>query len=264
MSDATVLDWTDVSIGQRTTTAVRYLAMPVLLLIVLGTLYFWVTSQQLDSIEARTLTWDIIGARAWEHVVFTFLSTVLVLVLAIPMGIVATRPGRERTAGAIVGVGNGAQAIPSLGMLALLFFGFNEVSWLPSTGLLPAVLALTAYSFLPILRNTMIGLQRVDPAVLEAGKGMGMSNREVLRQLELPLAIPVILAGVRTALVLNVGTGALAWVIGGGGLGEIIIRGYQLSRTPILLTGAVLTAALALFVDWLAGIAEDQLTPEGL
>lgn len=244
--------------------AIRYLAMPVFLLIVLVGLYLWVTGQQLDSVETRTLTSDLIMRRTWEHIVFTAISTVLVLALAVPLGIVATRPGREGLAGTIVGLGNAGQAIPSLGMLALLFFLFNEISWLPGTGLVPVVVALTAYSFLPVLRNTMIGLQRVNPAVLEAGKGMGMSNREVLRRLELPLAVPVILAGVRTALVLNVGTGALAWVLGGGGLGEIIIRGYQLNRLPVLLTGAVLTAALALLIDWMAGIAEDNLTPRGL
>ena len=242
----------------------RWAGMPVLLLLVLVGLYVYVTGQQLDSVEQRVLVDDFILEKTWQHVVLAFLSTIFVLLLAVPLGIVATRPGRERAAATIIGLGNAGQAIPSLGLLALLFFVFQEISWLPGTGMFPVVVALTAYSFLPILRNTMVGLDGVDDSVLEAGRGMGMSNRQVLRRLELPLAVPVILAGVRTALVINIGTAALAFLFGGGGLGEIIFRGYQLNRTPVLLVGAVLTAVLALFVDWLAGIVEENLTPEGI
>lgn len=126
------------------------------------------------------------------------------------------------------------------------------------------VVSLVGYSFLPILRNTMVGLQQVDGSVLEAGAGMGMSNARVLRRIELPLAVPVILAGVRTALVLNVGTATLAFLFGGGGLGQTIFQGFQLRRTPILITGAVLVAVLALLVDYVAGLVEEKLTPRGL
>lgn len=242
----------------------RYGGMPVLLGLVLLGLYLYVSGQQLDSVEQRVLVEPFITQKLQEHIVLAFLSTIAVLALAVPMGIVATRPGRERIAAGIIGLGNAGQAIPSLGLLALLFFLFREISWLPGTGMVPVVVALTAYSFLPILRNTMVGLEGVDSAVLESGRGMGMSNRQVLRQLELPLAVPVILAGVRTALVINIGTAALAFLFGAGGLGEIIFRGYQLNRTSVLLVGAVLTAVLALLVDWLAGIVEEQMTPEGI
>lgn len=244
--------------------ALRYGAMPVFLLVILLGLYIWVTGQELDSVETRVLQGPFIWDRTVEHVWLAALSTAFVLLLAVPLGIVATRPGRERVAVGIIGLGNAGQAIPSLGLLALLFFLFSEISWLPSTGTVPVVVALTAYSFLPILRNTMVGLTQVDESVLEAGKGMGMSNRQVLRRVEIPLAVPVVLAGVRTALVLNVGTAALAFLFGGGGLGIIIFRGYQLNRTTILLTGAILTAALALLIDYLAGIVEERLTPAGL
>lgn len=242
----------------------RYAAMPVFLGAVLVGLYLWLGSHQLDSVELRTLNWNSVLARLREHVVLTGVSTAFVLALAVPLGIVATRPGRERFAVAIIGLGNTGQAIPALGMLGLLFFLFNEISFLPSTGPVPAIVVLTAYSFLPILRNTMVGLQQVPDAVLEAGTGMGMSRTRVLRKIELPLAVPVILAGVRTALVLNVGTAALAFLVGAGGLGQIIVRGYSLQRLPVMVTGAVLTACLALFVDWVAGIAEEQLAPAGL
>jgi osmoprotectant transport system permease protein len=149
-------------------------------------------------------------------------------------------------------------------MLALLFYLFRVTPGLPSTGTFPVVVALVGYSFLPILRNTMVGLEQVDRSVLEAGKGMGMSNARVLRRLELPLAVPVILAGVRTALVLNVGTATLAFLFGGGGLGQTIQTGFQLRRTPVLITGAVLVAVLALLIDYLAGLIEEKLTPKGL
>ena len=245
-------------------TFLRYAGMPVFLAAVLAGLYLWVQGQPLDSIETRRLTSPILTEQVYQHVWLTFVSTLIVLALAVPLGIFATRPGTRRFAPYIVNLGNAGQAIPSLGMLALLFFAFREIPALPSTGRVPVVAALVAYSFLPILRNTMVGLDQVDRFMLEAGKGMGMSNLQVLRRIEMPLAVPVILAGVRTALVLNVGTATLAFLFGGGGLGQTIFQGFQLRRTPILMTGAVITAVLALFIDYLAGIAEERLTPEGL
>lgn len=245
-------------------TFLRYAGMPVFLGLVLLGLYLWVTGQPLDSIETRRLTSGILSEQIYQHVWLTVVSTAIVLLLAVPLGILVTRPRTRGLAPYIVNMGNAGQAIPSLGMLALLFFAFREIPALPSTGRVPVVAALVAYSFLPILRNTMVGLDQVDRFMLEAGKGMGMSNMQVLRRIEMPLAIPVILAGVRTALVLNVGTATLAFLFGGGGLGQTIFQGFQLRRTPILLTGAILTAVLALFIDYLAGIAEEQLTPEGL
>ncbi|MBW3657981.1 MAG: ABC transporter permease [Actinobacteria bacterium] len=238
--------------------------MPLFLGAVLAGLYVWVQSQPLGDVARRRLTADILLAQTREHVWLAFVSTAIVLVLAVTLGIVATRPGTRRLAPYLVNLGNAGQAIPSLGLLALLFFAFREIPVLPSTGRVPVVTALVAYSFLPILRNTMVGLDQVDRSMLEAGRGMGMSNWEVLRRIELPLAVPVILAGVRTALVLNVGTATLAFLFGGGGLGQTIFQGFQLNRDPILVTGAVLTAVLALFIDYLAGLAEEQLTPEGL
>ena len=199
-----------------------------------------------------------------QHLTLTLYSTFFVLLLAVPLGILATRPRLRRYAPIVIGLGNAGQAIPSLGLLALLFYLFRTQPALPSTGTFPVVVALVGYSFLPILRNTMVGLDQVDRFVLEAGRGMGMSNRKVLRSIELPLAVPVVLAGVRTALVLNVGTAALAFLFGGGGLGQTIFAGFQLRRTPVLLTGAILVAVLALLIDYLAGLIEEKLTPKGL
>jgi osmoprotectant transport system permease protein len=243
---------------------VRYLGMPLFLAAVLLGLYLWVGAQELDSIEARTLTAENLLGQTRQHLTLTLYSTFFVLLLAVPLGILATRPRLRRYAPIVIGLGNAGQAIPSLGLLALLFYLFRTQPALPSTGTFPVVVSLVGYSFLPILRNTMVGLDQVDRFVLEAGKGMGMSDRKVLRSIELPLAVPVVLAGVRTALVLNVGTAALAFLFGGGGLGETIFAGFQLRRTPVLLTGAILVAVLALLVDYIAGLIEEKLTPKGL
>jgi osmoprotectant transport system permease protein len=243
---------------------IHYLGMPLFLAAVLVALFLWVNGQELDSIEARTLTMNQLLGQTQQHLTLTLYSTFFVLLLAVPLGILATRPKLRRYAPVVIGLGNAGQAIPSLGLLALLFYLFRTQPALPSTGTFPVVVSLVGYSFLPILRNTMVGLDQVDRFVLEAGRGMGMSNRRVLRSIELPLAIPVVLAGVRTALVLNVGTAALAFLFGGGGLGETIFAGFQLRRTPVLLTGAIMVAVLALLVDYIAGLIEERLTPKGL
>ena len=120
------------------------------------------------------------------------------------------------------------------------------------------------YAVLPVLSNTVAGLRAIDPQLVEAARGIGMSATGTLSRVELPLAVPLILAGVRTALVLNVGTATLATFGGGGGLGDLITSGIQTQRMPVLVIGSVLTVALALLVDWLASLAELLLTPRGL
>lgn len=242
----------------------HYAGMPVLITLLLVWLYFWVSGQELDAIEVRTLNTQTLTQEITRHITLTVLSTVIVIALAVPLGIFATRPGTKKYAPAIIGLGNAGQAIPSLGLLAIIFFVFQAIPVLPSTGRVPVVAALVAYSFLPILRNTMVGLEGVNRDVLEAGRGMGMSKRQVLRKIELPLAVPVMLAGVRTALILNVGTATLAFLFGAGGLGFIIFTGINLRRLPVVVTGAVLTAALALLVDYLGSLIEEWLRPKGL
>ncbi|HEY1179546.1 MAG TPA: ABC transporter permease subunit, partial [Phytomonospora sp.] len=127
-----------------------------------------------------------------------------------------------------------------------------------------AILALSLYSVLPALRNTMVGLQQVDPALVEAGRGIGMSALKTLLRVELPLATPIMLAGIRTTLVLNVGVAALASFIGAGGLGEMISAGGKLQQNVVLITGSVLIAMLALIIDWLGALAERYLRPKGV
>jgi osmoprotectant transport system permease protein len=245
-------------------TFIRYFGMPIFLAVALVLNYLWIQGQDLGAIEQRQFRADRLLEFTIRHIELTFYSSVIVLALAIPLGIVATRPKAKRFAPAIIGLGNAGQAIPSLGLLGIIFFLARTTDLLPSTGIVPALMALVVYSFLPILRNTMVGLQQVDEFVLEAGRGMGMSNARVLRKLELPLSVPVILAGIRTALVLNVGTATIVFFTGGGGLGQVIFSGFQTQRTTVLVTGSVMVASLALMIDHIAGIVEDILTPKGL
>ncbi len=235
-----------------------YLTEPGLLAVVLVGLFLYIHSQSLDSIEARSLNAHTLATATWRHVELTLASTVLVILIAVPLGIVLTRPFTRRFRTGLLAVFNLGQAVPTIGVLALL-----AVLWL-FIGFEAAVVGLVIYTVIPVLLNTMVGLEQVDESVLEAGLGMGMSKLGVLTRLELPLAVPIILAGVRTALVINVGTATLATYINAGGLGDIIVAGMSNNRTLVLVTGAVLTAVLALLVDYLAGVAEDLLRPKGL
>ncbi len=235
-----------------------YLFMPVLLLVVLVVLFVWVNSHDLDATVRQRVKPDFVLTATWEHIVLTAVSTVLVLLIAVPVGILLTRPfARPITPGALA-VFNVGQGIPTIGLLALLVAATGEI------GFWVVIVGLVAYTSLAVLRNTMVGLEQVDASVIEAARGMGMTRRAVLGRIELPLAIPVLMAGVRTALVINVGTATLATFFGAGGLGDIIAAGITRSDQMVLITGSVLVAVLALFIDYLAGLAEDLLRPRGL
>jgi len=234
-----------------------YLFMPTLLAAVLVVLYLWVSSQELDSGEASRVNRESILANTREHIGLTVVSTILVLLIAIPVGILLTRPFARSITPAAIATFNIGQAVPSVGLVALFAILWN-------IGFLPAVFALLAYSALPVLRNTMVGLRQVDASVIESARGMGMTKMAVLLRVELPLSVPIIMAGVRTALIINVGTATLGAFIGAGGLGELIVAGIVQNRPVITTVGAVVVAVLALLIDYLAGIAEDNLRPKGL
>ena len=236
----------------------RYLGMPIFLGLVCLALYLYISSQQLDSIEQRNLNASVIVQQTARLVELAAVSTAIVVVLAVTAGILLTRPLTRRVAPAIIGIANIGQAIPSIGLLALF-----AITW--DFGFWPAIVAFVAYSFLSILRNTMVGLQQVDRSTIEAARGMGMTKTAALFRIELPLAVPIILAGIRTALIINVGTATLGTFIGAGGLGEMINNALRLGRyDTVLVVGSGLTAVLALFIDWLAGVAEEILRPKGL
>jgi len=235
----------------------RWIVTPVVLGGICVALYVYVQGQELDRIEVASLNAPMIRQRLIEHLHLTLVSTFFVILIAVPLGIVLTRPWARPVTPLFLGIANIGQAVPSIGVLVLLAvtvgIGFEQ-----------AIYALVLYATLPVLRNTMVGLDQVDPSLIEAARGMGLTSRGVLARIELPLAVPVMLAGIRTALVINVGTAALATFIGAGGLGWIINQGNVQNRTPVLLTGSILTAVVALALDWIAGIVEDVLRPKGL
>jgi osmoprotectant transport system permease protein len=233
------------------------IGIPVLVVLVLGGYVLWRQTASLDSIELRQLAWSTVLRLTWEHVLITFVSTVLVVGVAIPLGVVLTRPGLRRVAPVVVGIANAGQAAPAIGLVVLFAI------WL-SFGFWTGVLAFTLYGILPVLRNTITGLEAVDPTLVEAGRGMGMSNTGVLFRVELPLAVPVIMTGVRTALVLVVGVAAFATFINAGGLGSLIVTGITLFRYSVLVSGALLIAVLALVVEWVGRLLEVAVRPKGL
>ncbi len=242
---------------RRRSRLLGYVATPLALGAASVALYLWVQSRGLDSIEARRVNAEVIRKSLGEHLQLSAVSTLFVLILAVPLGVVLTRPYARWITPAIVGVANLGQSVPSIGVIVLLALIWDIGYW-------PAIVALVAYSFLPVLRNTMVGLRQVDLTIIDAARGMGMTKLAVLGKVELPLSVPIILAGVRTALVINVGTATLAVFTAAGGLGVIVTAGISTSRETTIVTGAVLTAIVALGVDWLAGLAENFLRPKGL
>jgi osmoprotectant transport system permease protein len=239
-------------------TNIGLIITPMIVLIGGAALYFYVQNSDLIFQDERALDWNgNLKPQLEQHLSIAIWSTVFTIVMAVPLGILLTRPRYKRAGSPILAVATSAQAIPAFGLLVLAFAWLGRGPW-------TTIWALSLFTLLPVLRNTMVGLEQVDRSVIEAGRGMGLTKRQALRQIELPLAVPVILAGVRTALVITVGMAALAYLIGGGGLGETIGAGLSLSRDVVLITGAGLTALLALTVDWIAALFEKTLRPKGL
>lgn len=187
-----------------------------------------------------------------RHVELVFISFGVVVAAGVPLGVLVARSGRALRVPVFL-VANLGQAVPSIGVLVLLYAFLG-------LGLWPSLIALSLYGLLPVLRNTMVGVQGVDPAAVEAARGMGMTAGQSLLRVELPLAAPVIFAGLRTALVLIVGTATLGNFIGGRGLGDVIAAGINQSDR-IVFVGAVMVAALALMADWALSLVERVVVP---
>jgi len=173
--------------------------------------------------------------------------------VGIPLGIVITRVrGLSKP---VLGTANVIQTIPSLALFGFLL----PAPWIGARSGRLAILALALYALLPLIRNTYAGIRSVDPAVVEAGRAMGLTDRQLLWQVELPLASGVIVAGLRIAAVVTIGLATIAAAIGAGGLGEFIFRGLAMVNDQVILAGAVPAAALALIVDFLLGLVEKRL-----
>ncbi len=193
-----------------------------------------------------------------EHLWLVGVSIFFAVLIGIPLGILITRwPVLNKP---ILGSANIIQTIPSLALFGFLL----PAPWIGARDDRLAILALTLYALLPLIRNTYVGIKGVDPSVVEAGRGMGMTNRQLLWQVQLPLALGVIIAGVRVATVISVGLATIAAAIGAGGLGEYIFRGLAMVNNQVILAGAVPAALMALLADVSLGWLEKRLSPNQL
>lgn len=235
----------------------RWIAQPLVAVFAIAACFVYVNTASLDSKEVNLLNNSDLTSSLFRHLWLTVVAAVVVLIIAIPLGIALTRGPLRRYSGVIMAFAGFGQAAPAVGLVVLgaLIFG---------TGVLPFIGALAVYGILPVAANVVAGLDGVDARLVEAGKGMGMSGFGVLTRVELPIAIPVIMTGVRTALVLMCGTAAFGGFVGAGGLGNYLTTGIKLAINSELIIGAVMIAALALLLDWVARVFEIIATPKGL
>ena len=195
---------------------------------------------------------EILGATA-DHLTLVVLAMLIAMAIALPVGmLIVERPALRALS---MGIANVFQTIPSLALFGLLI----PIPFIGGVGRRTAIVALVLYALLPILRNTYVGLSGIDPAVLEAAEAMGMTSAQILFRVRVPLALSVILAGIRTATVITIGIATIAAEIGAGGLGTFIFRGVALVSDSLILAGAMPAALLALLADFLLGLLERRL-----
>ncbi|CAL9473612.1 hypothetical protein SUDANB176_02896 [Streptomyces sp. enrichment culture] len=229
---------------------------PAVLVAVLLATWLWFERADLDAPSRDALSGGRVSGALWQHIEITAVSAFLVLVVAVPLGVLLTRRTFRGAVPIVRALAGPVRAAPAIGLLAL------SVVWLGG-GRGTVLTGIVAYAVPPVLSRVVAGLEAGAPTLPEAARGIGMAPLDVLVRVELPLAVPFLLAGVRTALVLSVGTATLAAFGGGGGLGVLIVAGITGQRMPVLMLGSVLTVALALLVDWLASLAELLLRPRG-
>jgi osmoprotectant transport system permease protein len=233
-------------------TRVRLFSIPIAVLIglaVASALYQTISGSIADD---SIINYDFLSARLVEHLVLSGVSFGIVAAIFVPLGVAIAGAGRlVRTP--VFLLANVGQAVPGIGILVLLYA-------LLGLGQEPTIIALVAYGALPVLRNTVAGIQSVDPAAVEAARGMGMTRWQGMYRVQLPLASPLIFAGLRTSLVLIIGTATLGSFIGGGGLGVVIASGINISNR-IIFVGAVIVATLALLADWALSLVERITVP---
>lgn len=198
-----------------------------------------------------------------QHLYIVLVANASAAVIGVLIGIYISGKGRERIANTVIYFASIMMTVPSLALYGILM-GILSALTLPSIGFLPVVIALTLYGLLPIIRNTYTAIREVDPAMIEAGRGMGMSEMQILITVKLPLAVPVIMAGLRQAIVMNIGIAAIGAYIGAGGLGQPIFRGIANYRTDLIIVGAAFVSLLAIVIDFLMGGLEWLTTPKGV
>lgn len=192
-----------------------------------------------------------------QHLRLVAISSFFAILIAVPLGIFITRPKYKKYDWIVLNFANVGQTVPTLAVLALIM-SYLGLGWHT------AVFALWFNSLLPILRNTVAGIENVNHSIIDAGEGMGMTRRQILWKLEIANALPIILAGIRTSIVINVGSAALAFLIGGGGLGDLIFTGIAMSDTGIMLSGAIPVIFLAISLDFILGLLEKIIVSKGI
>jgi osmoprotectant transport system permease protein len=225
---------------------------PVIIVLVAVVWGWWVINYPSDETVARYINTEKLLQALWRHVYIIFISAGLAVCTSVPLGLILTRPAFKRISNFIVSIVSIFQTIPSFAVVAIMFS-------LLGIGAKTAICALWLYSLFPILLNTIAGIRGVDTAVVDAARGMGMTKVEILFKVEVPLALPVIFAGIRTAVVINVATAIIATFVGAGGLGDFIVAGKNYMRYQIMLLGAGFATLLALLLDDLLGIVEKRL-----
>jgi len=239
----------------------RWVILISLLTILVG-LTIWITSMAKIGVMAPFDS-GVMWKETQRHLQMVLLTELIVIPIGVPLGILVTRPGFKKLATPIVSGANAGQSIPSMAIVAIMIPILSGMGF-KAFGLLPAIIALSIWGLLPILRNTYAGINSIDPAIVEAAKGMGMTRGQIARRIELPLALPVIMTGIRISTVVVVGTATLAALIAAGGLGRIILAGV-FNRVPLItLQGAAPTAALAITLGAILERIENWMTPHGL
>jgi osmoprotectant transport system permease protein len=228
----------------------------VILMVFLLAITAWITSLGKVGVY-RVFSGADIAYYAWVHLKMVLISVLIASAIAVPAGIVITRPGMDKISSLVIGGANIGQTIPSLAVISIMapILGF---------GLQSAIAALVVYGLLPIVRNTYAGIKNIDPAIIEAAKGMGMSRLQITWKIEVPLATKIILAGIRISTVITVGTAELAVLVGGESLGTITLTGVYAREPLLILQGAAPTAAMAIILGWLLTLLEERLTVRGM
>ncbi len=228
------------------------------LLALLVGLTVWITNMEwIKEGVYKPFTWGDLLNATMSHLNMVLIAEFLAIAIGVPLGILITRPGFRKLATPVIGGANVGQSIPSLAVIAIMapILGF---------GLQSAIVALFIYGLLPVLRNSYAGINNIDPAIVEAARGMGMTRGQIARKIELPLALPVIMTGIRISTVITVGTAELAVLVGGAGLGRITLTGVFSMQPLTILQGAAPTAAMAITLGFILERIEKWMTRRGL
>ncbi|MDY6935682.1 MAG: ABC transporter permease [Spirochaetota bacterium] len=190
-----------------------------------------------------------------QHINLFMISIIIAIVIGMIISILITRPGKERMGTLIMSITGAAQAIPSIAIIALAFIFVG-------IGAFPSIIALVVYSLVPIVFNATSGFLSVPNDIIEAAKGTGFTDKQILFRIKMPISMPVIVAGIRSAATINIGTATVASFIGGGGLGDLIFMGLKLYRSDIIIAGSIIVALMAVIIDFILRMIEDLIIPK--